>query len=109
METRKLGGMVRGINALREQTQHSDMPTQMALVFLEVAMLGEIPMAELGKKVGISQASVSRLVSTLSSGRPSDPGFGLIEAYEDPGFRRRKLVRITARGRLVAQRVSDAI
>ena len=49
---------------------------------------------------GKSQAAISRNVAKLGNGLTmADAGARLIEAYEDPSFRRRKLVKLTALGR----------
>ena len=56
-------------------------------------------MADLSDLTGLAQSSVSRNVAKLAQGMsPSEPGYGLIEAFEDPYYRKRKLVRVTPRG-----------
>lgn len=57
-------------------------------------------MADLEKLTGVGQSSVSRNVTKIGPGpNPKEPGYGLVEAYEDPFYRKRKLVRLTKRGK----------
>lgn len=103
----KYAGMastLKALEVLREELGRPDLQVQTILVLLHVARLGEIPMAQLEDLTGMSQASISRNVALLADGRPKDPGFGLIEAAEDPHYRRRKIVRITERGKIVVAR-----
>jgi DNA-binding MarR family transcriptional regulator len=82
-----------------------ELQAQQILTILAVADRSEIPMADLEKLTGVGQSSVSRNVAKLGQGTsPREPGYGLLEAYEDPEDRRRKLVRLTTRGKaLIAQ------
>jgi DNA-binding MarR family transcriptional regulator len=86
--------------AWQEQTGERETPIQQVLTFAAVAGSSEaVPMGDLIDTTGVSQSSVSRNVATLGPGiSPSQPGYGLMEAYEDPYYRRRKLVRLTAKG-----------
>lgn len=60
----------------------------------------ELPQKALEKALGLGQSSVSRNVAKLGIGMsPDDPGPGLVETYEDPYHRSRKLVRLTDKGR----------
>lgn len=70
-------------------------------LFLFIAQSdSETPMQELEKHTGKSQAAVSRNIAKLGNGiTMSEPGARLVEAFEDPAYRRRKLVRLTALGR----------
>lgn len=89
-----------------KHTGRADTPMQQIVTFATVAYAGdEIPMQDLIGNTGVEQSAVSRNVAVLGQGRmPGSAGYGLVEAYEDPYHRRRKMVRLTAQGkRLMAQ------
>ena len=71
-------------------------------VFCLVAEAGgrPIPQASIRERTGLAESSVSRNVAMLSIGATaSNPGPKLLESYEDPEYRRRKLVKLTAAGK----------
>lgn len=109
MDTKKTLGISRALGTLREELKYSDMPAQMIQVFLEVAAMGEVTQQDLEGKVGISRAAISRFLSILSVGAPLKPGLRLVETFEDPAWRRRKIVRVTARGKAVANRMVESM
>ncbi len=94
-----------------------EMPMQTVMTFLTIARLDHdhpngVQMKRLRELVGISQASMSR--NTVSLGKGSTrPGHKLILVREDPKHRRRKLVRLSQRGRAlmiaITTKVRDAI
>jgi DNA-binding MarR family transcriptional regulator len=88
------------LRAWQEETGERETPIQQVLTFAAIAASSEpVAMGELVASTGVSQSSVSRNVATLGQGiSPSLPGYGLMEAFEDPYYRRRKLVRLTAKG-----------
>jgi len=87
-----------------------DLQVQTVSTLLHIAMNRELPMQDLERRTGLSQAAVSRNVARLGGGLSiSAPGLGLIEAYEDPAYRRRKLVRLTPRGAAFARELSEAL
>lgn len=59
--------------------------------------------------VGVSNAAVSRNITLLGKGSPGDPGMGLVEAFEDEYFRRRKLVRLTTKGKELMKHIVTAM
>lgn len=86
-----------------------DVAMQHAQSFLTVASnSGPISMGEVMNRVGVAQSSLSRHIEILGQGKPSKPGFGLVTAYEDPEYRRRKLVELTPRGRLLVEEIRKA-
>ena len=57
-------------------------------------------MAEIAEELGLSQSTVSRNVAYLGDwNRHREKGHQLVEAFEDPSERRRKLVRLTPKGK----------
>jgi DNA-binding MarR family transcriptional regulator len=105
---KSLQAMAQMLNTMRTFLGVTDIPLQHILVFCEVVDHGEISMGEIMKLVGLTQSSVSRNVDKLGRGSPGEPGYGLVESYEDPAYRKRKLVRVTPRGKELAKAVSKA-
>lgn len=94
----------------RDHLGTNEMPSQMLWIFAYVAENKDVPMADLCKQTGLAQSSISRNVAKLAQGEsPTEPGYGLIEAFEDPYFRRRKLVRVTPKGIKFAKELEAAI
>lgn len=88
----------RVINMLR--TLSPDMPMQQADVLLQVALHPGLTMADICKRTGLSQSSVSRNVSAMSKfHRLGKPGLDLVEAAIDPREPRRRLVFLTPHGK----------
>jgi len=106
---RAKGALLAGLRAIVEAASDPTMPIQQAMTFLVVAQSSEVPQAELIRNVGLAPSSVSRNVARLAQGTLTEPGLYWIENYEDPAWRRRKLVRLTPRGKAVADRVSSAV
>jgi DNA-binding MarR family transcriptional regulator len=87
-----------------------DVPIQTFSTFLVVAeRVSDFPMQELQDILGISQSSVSRNVTLLSLGSASLEPPKLIEAFEDPDYRRRKHVRLTAKGRKLMEEIMHSV
>ncbi len=84
------------------RTLAADMPMQQAEVLLQVASYPKgAPMSDLEKRIGISQASVSRNVAALSKfHRLGKPGLNLVEAVIDPREPRKRLVFLTQEGKV---------
>ncbi len=92
-----IGRVIRALEAFRRLDP--DMPIQYALSFLTIARNEGMSMGDLAQKLGIAQSSASRNIAALSRWHSfNKPGHDLVEAHEDPRERRRKLVRLTARG-----------
>ncbi len=101
--------MSKGVNLIKiiEEMRKFDpqMESQAIAVFF-IVCLGEgtegISMQEIAKQLDLAQSSVSRNVFKLSVvNRHRERGVGLLESYEDPLERRRKLVKTTAKGKRV--------
>ena len=81
-----------------------EMPIQTVAVFLKVANEDGITMKDLGESLGIPQSSCSRNVAALSKlNRLNKSGHDLVYAVEDPVERRRKIVKLTPKGKRVAE------
>jgi DNA-binding MarR family transcriptional regulator len=100
VNTRLLKVALQTLETIREFTGDREIQAQKVVIFLQVALHKELPMTELLKLSGVEQSSVSRNVTLLAEGFPlkGKPGLELVESFEDPAFRRRKLVRITKKG-----------
>lgn len=101
----------KGLNLLEELRKiDAEMPLQMATAFLTVASEEGITMKRLGEKLGISQSSCSRNVAALSKyHRLNKPGHDLLYATEDPEERRRKIVKLTPKGKRVAETLLEIL
>ena len=90
-----------------------ELPAHVMQLFLIIASLPEgetMTMQDLEKKVGGSQAAVSRNFASLTGWthyRTSGPG--LIERVEDPMNRRQKLVSLTTKGRRFADMLRSTL
>lgn len=91
--------MCAALETFWKATGTTDTPMSQVLTFMHVGSRAEVSMAELEKLTGVVQSSVSRNVAKIGPGlNPKEPGLGLVEAYEDPWNRKRKLVRLTKKG-----------
>jgi DNA-binding MarR family transcriptional regulator len=79
----------------------AEMQAQSIAVLLKVAKHPvPIKMSEIATELGLSQSTVSRNVAFLGDwNRRKEEGHKLLEAFEDPMERRRKLVRLTSKGK----------
>lgn len=88
-----------------------EMQAQAMAVLLKVAK-SPLPlrMAEIAEELGLSQSTISRNVAYLGDwNRRREAGHKLVEAYEDPAERRRKLVRLTAKGKRFVKSLNEII
>lgn len=88
----------------------SDLQSQSIAVFLYVGIHENkdgVPMTKIATELNIPQSSVSRNVALLSKWSWSKKeGLNLLEASEDPMERRRKLVKLTNRGKRLYATIS---
>lgn len=69
-----------------------------------------VRMQKIAEELDIAQSSVSRNVYKLGDvNRHKKPGIGLLIAFEDPMERRRKLVRLTSKGKRVFHTLTDLV
>jgi DNA-binding MarR family transcriptional regulator len=97
-ETGGIATVIRILGAFRQLDP--DMPIQYALSFLTIAEHEGLSMGDLAQRLGIAQSSASRNIAALSKWHSfGKEGHDLVAAEEDPRERRRKIVRLTPKGR----------
>ena len=108
--------MMNGLNLLKiiEEMRKFDshMESQTIAVFFYVCLYGGVDgvsMQTISQKLDIAQSSVSRNCYKLGDRTRDGIGIGLLQSFEDPEERRRKLVRLTAKGRRVFNTLSDMV
>jgi DNA-binding MarR family transcriptional regulator len=107
----------KGLNLLKiiEEMRKFDplLESQAIAIFFVVCLDGGedgISMQDISEKLDLAQSTVSRNVFKLSfTNRHRERGIDLLEAFEDPMERRRKLVKLTAKGRRVYDTLSDLV
>lgn len=79
-----------------------DMPLQQLHCLLVIAQAEEgMSLTDIATKVGIGLATASRYVAALGKqNRHHQEGLLLVESFEDPMERRKKIIRLTSKGRL---------
>ena len=90
----------------------SHMESQTIAVYFYVCQYGGtdgVSMQTISKELGIAQSSVSRNCYKLGDRIKKGPGIGLLQSFEDPMERRRKLVRLTPRGKRVHSTLSELV
>lgn len=104
---RHLKRLVRVLAFIRQRIS-PDMPCQQLALFLSVALEDGITMADLGKRLEMSQGSVSKNVRMLSRYLESGQlrGYDLVKAEQDLAERRRFVVNLTPKGREVAKQIA---
>jgi DNA-binding MarR family transcriptional regulator len=101
-QLRSIHAMQELIRVAQKAFDNQDFQAPMLLVFLEIGRQKEYPMADLVFACDITHSTVSRIIAKLGRGMPRrNDGLELIESYEDPGLRRRKLIRLTEKGQQV--------
>ena len=100
-----LNEALRLIQAIREID--SEMPLQQIHCLLLIAKEQEgMSLSDLAKKAGIGLATASRYVAALGKiNRHREEGLKLIESFEDPMERRKKIIRLTAKGKVALNKV----
>lgn len=87
----------------------SEMPLPQVYCLFLLAQAGEdgMSLTELSRKADIAMATASRYIGNLGKiNRFKEEGFNLVEAYEDPMERRKKIIRLSAKGRALINRVT---
>jgi DNA-binding MarR family transcriptional regulator len=95
-------------NALGRAIGNDRFEWQTARIFLTLCCHGgEMPMQEIERLTAWPQSTVSRNITKLGSF--DQTGAQLLESFEDPAYRRRKLVRLTAKGRRLGDQLSAIV
>lgn len=97
--------MVAAIEEFRKL--NPEMQAQTLLTFCAVASReGEVAMKDIERMTGMSGASTSRNIAALGPyHRKGQPGMDLVVAFENPMDRREKLLKLTPKGRRVAESI----
>lgn len=104
MTTKALHKLYRAVEEARKIDP--EMQAHTLNIFLVVCMHPNVTMKDLGERLGVSQATMSRNIAALGKvHRLNRPGYDLCIAEEDPVERRRKVVNLTPKGK----RVRDAL
>lgn len=86
------------------------MQVQTIFLFIHTAIFKETTMRELGEITGLSPASMSRNIAALSKQhRVGKAGHDLLVTSEDPAERRVKRVKLTAKGKKLADEITKVI
>lgn len=84
------------------------MPTQAAEMFLLIALDPGKRVSVYGEELGVAQSTASRNVQYLSDLHwKKKPGLGLVETTTDTYDSRMKLVRLTPKGKRVADAITE--
>lgn len=84
-----------------------EMPVAQAMCLFVIAQAEEgLSLTELSKKVGIGMATASRYVASLNNiTRYKTEGLRLVESFENPLERRKKVIRLTTRGKIAIRKI----
>lgn len=87
---------------------HPEMPLQQARCLFIIADSEEgLSLSDIAKKAGIGLATASRYIGALGKiNRKKEEGLQLIESFEDPMERRKKIIRLTTKGRAAVRRIT---
>lgn len=85
-----------------------EMPLQQARCLFIVAQSEEgMSLSDIAKKAGIGLATASRYIGALGKiNRHREEGLQLIESFEDPMERRKKIIRLTIKGKTVVRKIT---
>ena len=96
--------MYQAIEAVRQIDP--EMQAHTINIFLLICMFPGITMKDLGERVGVSQATMSRNIAAMGKvHRMNRPGYDLVLAEEDPAERRRKIVTLTPKGKRLKDQI----
>lgn len=84
-----------------------DMSLQQLLCLFFIAQEEEgCSLTDVARKANIGLATASRYVSSLGKmNRHKEEGFNFVESYEDPMERRKKIIRLTTKGKIALKKI----
>lgn len=93
---------IRGVSKIE-----AEMPLQQLHCLLVISQAKDgLSLTELAQKVGIGLATASRYVAALGKqNRHREEGLLLVEAFEDPMERRKKIIRLTKKGKIAIEKL----
>jgi DNA-binding MarR family transcriptional regulator len=104
--TMTLEGILKCVAELRKIDSEMPLPQVHCLFLLAKAGETGMSLTELSKAAEIAMATASRYIGNLGKiNRFKEEGFNLVEAYEDPMERRKKIIRLTPKGRVLINRL----
>ena len=90
-----------------------NMPMATVSAFVEICQHDDIEMKDLQERADLSYSSLSRAVASLSDKhwikKSNKEGLGRIETFESEEDRRRKLVRLTQKGRSMKSTIEELL
>lgn len=94
--------LLTGISAI-----DSEMPLGQAKCLFIVSQVEEgMSLSDVARKAGIGLATASRYIGALGKiNRKKEDGLQLVESFEDPMERRKKIIRLTAKGKRVIKTI----
>ena len=101
-----LEGILKCVAELRKIDSEMPLPQVHCLFLLAKAGETGMSLTELSKAAEIAMATASRYIGNLGKiNRFKEEGFNLVESYEDPMERRKKIIRLTPKGRVLINRL----
>lgn len=98
------------IDMFRSLNNEIQAQTIQTFLFVGMSPNRDVPMQDMGKALGLSQASISRNVSFYSkTNRHRSKGVGLLGSREDPKERRRKVVYLTNKGTMFMSKLESVM
>lgn len=94
--------LVQALGLIHNIREYSDMPISQAYALLLIARYEGLSVKDLAHRADIGMATASRYVSMFGKTiRPGESGMGLVEAVDDPMERRKKIIKLTPKGKQV--------
>lgn len=88
------------------QKTDKEFPLQYALCLAEISLDEGLSLTTLAERAQLSLSTVSRIVGSLSDYRQNNQPYGLVEIKTSQQERRRKELYLTAKGRLLLQKIA---